>query len=176
MEKGSVGGCRYYYLKNYLNINNYRPGIVEIELAKRIDCFIDAINNNYMNKEQINPLIGFGIGLTPSGDDFLVGFISVLNIVITNYSYRIKKKLINLVDIDKISTTDVSRQTLYAAIKGRTEEHILNVIDSFLGEDKKRLKFSFKKLFEIGSSSGTDLAVGIVVAFILLINNFNMEE
>ena len=176
LKKGSNGGCRYFYLENYLKVKAYAPGLIEKELSRRIEVFLDALEDGNIDEVKINSLIGFGIGLTPSGDDFLTGFLSVLNIISTDYSNKIKRKLINLIDIDKIATTDVSKQMLSITLRGESREYILSFINGFLDEDKKQFLLFLERLLNIGSSSGTDLAVGVVTAFILLINNFNMEE
>jgi hypothetical protein len=176
LKKGSNGGCRYFYLENHLKVKTHIPGLIEKELSRRIEVFLDALKDGNIDEVKINSLIGFGIGLTPSGDDFLTGFLSVLNIISTDYSNKIKRKLINLIDIDKIATTDVSKQMLSITLRGESREYILNFINAFLDEDKKQFLLFLERLLNIGSSSGTDLAVGVVTAFILLINNFNMEE
>ena len=176
LEKGSNGGCRYFYLENYLKVKACNLGLIEKELSRRIEVFLDALNYGNIDEVKINSLIGFGIGLTPSGDDFLTGFLSVLNIISTDYSNKIKRKLINLIDIDKISTTDVSKQMLSITLRGESREYILSFINAFLDGDKEQFLLFLERLLNIGSSSGTDLAVGVVTAFILLINNFNMEE
>ncbi|MSU02024.1 DUF2877 domain-containing protein [Tissierella pigra] len=176
LKKGSNGGCRYFYLENFLKVKAYTPGLIEKELSRRIEVFLDALEDGNIDEVKINSLIGFGIGLTPSGDDFLTGFLSVLNIISTDYSNKIKRKLINLIDIDKIATTDVSKQMLSITLRGESREYILSFINGFLDEDKKQFLLFLERLLNIGSSSGTDLAVGVVTAFILLTNNFNMEE
>ncbi|CAK7032216.1 DUF2877 domain-containing protein [Tissierella carlieri] len=176
LEKGSNGGCRHFYLENYLKVKACNPGLIEKELSRRIEVFLDALNDGNIDEVKINSLIGFGIGLTPSGDDFLTGFLSTLNIISTDYSNKIKRKLINLIHIDKISTTDVSKQMLSITLRGESREYILSFINAFLDGDKEQFLLFLERLLNIGSSSGTDLAVGVVTAFILLINNFNMEE
>ncbi|MBU5436957.1 DUF2877 domain-containing protein [Tissierella sp. MSJ-40] len=176
LSNGSYGGCKYFYLKNYLKEKNHKPTLIEKELARRIEILLDTLNYKVIDKDKINSLIGFGVGLTPSGDDFLTGFLSTFNIISTDYTTKIKEKLTDLIDINKISTTDVSKQMLLITLKGEAREYVLNFINSFLDGNKDRFLFSFKNLLNIGSSSGTDLAIGVVTAFNLSINNFNMEE
>lgn len=65
---------------------------------------------------------------------------------------------------------------LSITLRGESREYILSFINAFLDGDKEQFFLSLERLLNIGSSSGTDLAVGVVTAFILLINNFNMEE
>jgi succinyl-CoA synthetase alpha subunit len=174
LKKGSYGGCKYFYLKNYLKNEEHKPNLIEKELYKRIKKLLDNLDSESL-EDNINSLIGFGIGLTPSGDDFLTGFLSTFNIISTDYTNKIKKKITNLITIDKVSTTDVSRQMLLVALKGEMREYILSFIHSFLSEDKERILLDFENVLQIGSSSGTDLSIGVITAFSLLISNLNME-
>ncbi|WP_313165156.1 DUF2877 domain-containing protein [Sedimentibacter sp.] len=175
-NSGSYGGCKYYYLKNYLQTENDKPTLIEKELCKRTESFICNIKRGNINEEIIAPLIGFGAGLTPSGDDFITGFLSVTNIISINYTSKIKSELVRSIDINKISTTDVSRQMLLTAINGEAREYIINFILSFLNKNEKEFLLSLNNLLSIGCSSGTDIAIGAVTAFIIIINNSDMEE
>lgn len=174
LKKGSYGGCKYFYLKNCLKNEEYKGNLIEKELSKRIEKLLDNLDSESL-EDNINSLIGFGIGLTPSGDDFLTGFLSTFNIISTDYTNNIKKKITNLILIDKVSTTDVSRQMLLVALKGEMREYISSFINSFLSKDKERVLLDFEKILLIGSSSGTDLSIGVITAFSLLISNLNME-
>ncbi|HCX61564.1 DUF2877 domain-containing protein [Sedimentibacter sp.] len=176
MHKGSYGGCKYYYLKNYLQTENDKASLIEKELCKKIESFICNIQTKNINREIITSLIGFGAGLTPSGDDFITGFLSAINIISINYTNKIKNELRHSIDINKISTTDVSKQMLLTAINGETREYIINFISSFFNKGEENFLFSLNNLLSIGYSSGTDIAIGVVMAFIIIINNSDREE
>lgn len=149
---------------------------MERELANRIGRFLKDISQDNLQESSVASLIGLGIGLTPSGDDFLVGFIAVLNIIDIAYSNYLKEKISRLIRLDKLSTTDISKHILENALEGKFSQGILNFIYSLLEEDKERLEKSIKNILNIGSSSGMDLSIGIVLAMQVLMNNFNMEE
>lgn len=176
VDKQSICGCKYYYLKSILNINNYKPQIIEKELAKKIGVFLEDIELDNICQESINSLIGLGVGLTPSGDDFLVGFVSVLSIIANNYANTIKKKIISSININVISTTDVSRKMLRIALSGKYGDSIFNFVNALLQNNKKLLNYSLEELLSIGSSSGMDLAIGIIMGIILLMKNKSLGE
>lgn len=174
-KRENPSGSKYYYFRDNPNFR-YKPQIIERELFIRIERFLEDIRQDELDKRSIISLIGLGIGLTPSGDDFLVGFISVLNIIDIDYSRYLKGKIIELINIDKVSTTDISKHMLENALEGKFKEGIINFIYSLLEEDRKKLEKSIKNILNIGSSSGMDLSIGIIVAIKLLMNNLNMEE
>lgn len=175
LKEGKPGGTRYFYLNNWLKLD-YMPLIIEKELARRIENFLHAIDRDSLSQRELYSLIGFGMGLTPAGDDFLVGFISVLRFVQSAYSKKLMKKITSLIYIDELSTTDISKHILGNALEGKFVESVPRLVNSLLEDDKHRLDISISNIFKIGSSSGLDLSIGIVVALSLLMNNFNMEE
>jgi hypothetical protein len=105
-------------------------------------------------------LVGLGPGLTPSGDDFLTGLFTIFNMKNSPfYPYRsfceeVLKKANTL-------TNDISYMTLKKAATGKVRESIILFLNSLLVEDDDDLVLSLNKLLKIGSSSGTDIALGI---------------
>jgi len=100
------------------------PCEFKILFQNRIASLRYAVKENSLSKtiDAIAHLIGFGPGLTPSGDDFIVGFIS-------SYHYLKKSKFnlsINMNDfveqillLYKNKTTFISEMMIYEACKGR---------------------------------------------------------
>lgn len=158
INRGANGGCRYHILKDDIGIDG---NLIEMELSKSIDNFIFKLKDN--REEDLKSLIGLGIGLTPSGDDFLTGFITTISRIkeASNIYGRIIKNMNNI----ELSTTDISINMLNSALKGEAREEVLNFIYGFYKKDIDKFKEHLYKLLEIGSSSGTDLAVGIGIAF-----------
>jgi hypothetical protein len=161
VDNGESGGCKYYYLKNFLNISADTTNPVEDQLSKRIDEFYKSLLDNNLDVENIKNLIGLGIGLTPSGDDFLTGFLASLSVFEKNKDLHDKisffiKPLIH-------STTDISAAMLKASIEGKYRELLSEFIYSFLESDVDNFTKSFNNLLSIGSSSGTDMIIGAVL-------------
>lgn len=119
------------------------------------------------NFARLSSLIGLGIGLTPSADDFLVGFLSVL------YYYQSPE----LAKIDKLTgeknysrTTPVSAVALRAALRGSFNEKIVNLYLS-LDKGRDQLTKALDKMRTTGSTSGLDMLSGIIFGFLYTLHN-----
>jgi len=100
--------------------------------------------------------IGKGQGLTPSGDDFLVGLLALnsrVNFLVDSVFVTIKKC------IDDRRTTDVSMAYLNAALKGQFSTSIVKVIRSL--DNTIELSLALEELSKTGHSSGNDTISGI---------------
>ncbi|GAA0352796.1 DUF2877 domain-containing protein [Bacillus horti] len=165
LVSGSSGGVKHYYLKNHLHLPvKHHPTLIEKELEKRILNFRWSVQNNGQAlEEHINALLGFGNGLTPSGDDFLAGYILALNTVQRREASKILRKIKGLLGAQKLPTTDISITMLKATLEGKTREYIHQFICSLFDDDDSRMIRNTEQVLAIGSSSGTDLSIGISV-------------
>ncbi|MFD0621154.1 DUF2877 domain-containing protein [Paenibacillus sp. GCM10027629] len=106
-------------------------------------------------------LIGLGPGLTPSGDDFLVGLLSTFHM--ENSPGRIYQGFgEKIVDVARTLTNEISYTALKQASKGRVRESITRLLHSITCGKQEELILSLDKVLNIGSSSGTDIVYGIV--------------
>lgn len=105
-------------------------------------------------------LIGLGDGLTPSGDDFLVGLTAALRAS----GHRLADPLARLVAEHAAgATTDVARAAHDHAARGEYAERIHEVLDA-LGHDRAdELRGRVERALSWGASSGADALLGIVV-------------
>lgn len=165
---GASGGCKYFYIKNYLKDYNYNPNIIEAELSSAIEVFFRGIGKG--SGKNITGLIGLGAGLTPSGDDFVTGFITVLASVDIPFVHDIFSNLTRDIKMDAVSTTDISKQMIFSAVNGESRENIYNFIHALITGKPSELEESIPKVLSIGSSSGTDLSIGVVTAFLYIIS------
>lgn len=111
-------------------------------------------------------LIGFGKGLTPAGDDFLIGILSVIM-----YLYRVNPidEIIEIVDIIKREllfklskrTNFISLSFFKYLLEGRLGEPQIRFFDSLLLKNRKSLKTSIKDILSFGASSGYFILRGI---------------
>ena len=140
-----------YYLKKYSFIK-----------ASLIEEFKDAVKSQ--NKELFNynvdKLLGLGFGLTPSGDDFLVGILSASHFFedIPPFGFFLKN-----VRIDYSKTNFISAEYLRYAIVGRISEVITNTVIS-VSEKKSTADFWLTNLANTGATSGKDTLLGILTA------------
>ncbi|WP_423188493.1 DUF2877 domain-containing protein [Alkalibacterium sp. f15] len=167
-NEGKSGGILNAYLSRATNDNE--------------DLKFNSIYDNYFRQllqqlseqfdgDNLKKLIGLGVGLTPSGDDFIVGVLATL------YSYDTSRQFINGIksQISKESilgkTTRVSTHMLTFALDGYFNEALLNLFS-----EKKQIDRSLKQLKSIGSTSGTDMLSGVSFALEQLIKEFKRRD
>ncbi|OJG52846.1 hypothetical protein RV06_GL000878 [Enterococcus haemoperoxidus] len=120
---------------------------------------------------QLNRVIGLGPGLTPSGDDFLVGLALIFTTV--NYPYHsFKQWLFNSRNELKKRTNIISFSTLDWAIKGIARERIGCFLkELFYGESEAVLKEKMFAVLAIGSTSGGDILAGMLAGIKLTLES-----
>jgi hypothetical protein len=96
-------------------------------------------DNNQMTRlaQALGDILGLGPGLTPSGDDFVMGFLLALNrwgkVLFPGLAPApLNKALQNLADI---KTTALSASLIACAVQGQADERLVRAFDGiFLGE------------------------------------------
>ncbi|MFD2444641.1 DUF2877 domain-containing protein [Bacillus sp. CGMCC 1.16607] len=106
-------------------------------------------------------LIGLGPGLTPSGDDFLVGLLTTFNLR-NSPNDHLHVFCREVVDIARPLTNEISFFTLKKASVGKVRESIVLLVKSLLRGEEEEVIHSLTKVLNIGSSSGTDIAYGLI--------------
>ncbi len=134
--------------------------------------FLAALEQNKatMGGEELSNLLGLGSGLTPLGDDLILGVVLTLN--------RWKQILIpgqgleelngNLLKNAKEKTTALSASLLSCAIEGAADERLLAVLDSFFAGDESSPR-DLDNLLKWGSSSGIGVLAGMVAVLARLL-------
>ena len=110
-------------------------------------------------------LLGTGPGLTPSGDDFTIGFLLTLN--------RWQHVLPASIDLDKFNqqvvsaayqnTTTLSANLIECAAQGLADLRLVNALDWLVSGKQDNLQ-AIDDLLSWGNSSGGDAFVGFVAA------------
>ncbi len=139
------------------------PGIYEhIGLArtheeqKNLD---DLVSSNPISPVFLSAcryLIGRGEGLTPSGDDILMGFFMMQNL----FSFRFELDESMLVFIRQ-KTTDISFAYLKSLNNGYVSEYYQDFCQAASQDNLNGLKMSVEKIKSIGSTSGFDSLLGM---------------
>ncbi|MFC7392970.1 DUF2877 domain-containing protein [Scopulibacillus cellulosilyticus] len=107
--------------------------------------------------------LGRGKGLTPSGDDLLVGALAMLTA-----SGRCPEAFKNtLYDYLKLygleRTTQISFEYLWYAVQQKFASHVTNVCQSLLRDDQDDIYQSVRELKKVGHTSSTDTMIGILI-------------
>jgi hypothetical protein len=110
-------------------------------------------------------VIGLGEGLTPSGDDLLMGFLAVLHL-----TGHVPTRLHHPAWLDPLvaNTTDLSAAFLRAALEGHFSEPIARLMQALYSSEACDWQARAADLARVGHSSGVDAMVGITVANRLL--------
>lgn len=139
----------------------------------------ENVSNGTLEKSA-SDLIGFGRGLTPSGDDFISGLVGLLNIaekseILSKAVLRQLSTLNQCVQSHILSnkTTMVSNMLLMSAVNGWFSEKVGDFLLALL-ERKKGLKISFEEVLSIGHHSGSDILAGIYTGLQLLNKRNNL--
>ncbi|MFA9488502.1 MULTISPECIES: DUF2877 domain-containing protein [unclassified Mannheimia] len=126
-----------------------------------------AINDEENACHILTKLIGLGIGLTPSGDDFLCGLLASFQYFNATQS-SFYKKLTHKIKQNLANTNAISSRFLDCALQ---QQFSTPVLTFFKNMNKKNVEIGqLSKLFEnIGHSSGMDTLFGIYYGSNLLL-------
>lgn len=123
------------------------------ELAQTI-----AQNKNI--EEAVTQLAGLGSGLTPAGDDYLVGVMAAL--WLTGRSDLPPK----IASVASSRTTTFSAAFLRAAGCSRFTESWHKLIEALLNEDNLALRKAVNRISQFGATSGTDALAGFATTLL----------
>jgi hypothetical protein len=104
-------------------------------------------------------VIGLGEGLTPSGDDFIVGFLAVLHLTGHTPAWP---------DALMANTTDLSAAFLRGALQGHFSEPLVRLVQALYDAAPCDWLTPAADVARVGHSSGVDAMVGIAFANQLL--------
>jgi hypothetical protein len=114
----------------------------------------------------VRALIGLGPGLTPSGDDLLIGYLAGLWSTVRDRSKRVQfipdlgKRIIRLSRM----TNDISRTYLYHAVRGQVSSRLANLAEAISDEENsERLLDIAEAAMSVGHTSGMDAVTGLLV-------------
>lgn len=154
-KRGLLTGLRRDVCCDHENISSFRESLHEtlsladLDRAVRIEIF----------SRQLSQFIGLGEGLTPSGDDFLVGLLWALWVGeadrlpgFDTFLYAVQSTL--------HKTNDISAQMLRFAIRKRFTEPLISLARVSGPTDCAE---AFKRIAAFGHTSGFDTLCGLLV-------------
>lgn len=111
-------------------------------------------------------LAGLGGGLTPAGDDFIVGIL--LAIWAGQFGPQAEALCEPIVEVATPLTTSLSGAYLRAAAGGECMQLWHSVFAAILRKDQDQLSFTTRDLLSIGHTSGADALAGFLAPNLLL--------
>jgi hypothetical protein len=114
----------------------------------------------------VNSLIGLGPGLTPSGDDLLVGYMAGLWCMVRDKSERAQfiSGLGETIRHLSQNTNDISRTYLYHAVRGQVSSRLANLAEVIgQGANPEQLLEIAAAAMKIGHTSGMETVTGLLV-------------
>lgn len=141
-----------------LPIANYQSPIFDLQFSKSL-----IFNDIPAAKKLVSQLAGLGIGLTPSGDDFLMGALHAAWIIHPPEVASVLAK--EIAETAAPLTTSLSAAWIRST--GRGEAGILwHEFFAALILHSSDLQFPISKILAVGETSGTDALSGFFSAFI----------
>lgn len=137
---------------------------IKMEQFRRFDNLLAELSFH-----NINRILGLGEGLTPSSDDFLLGYCIAKNIFDFDKSFN--AELLKLV---KLKTNILSYNFFYNALRGYLSvewENLLNEMDS------KKIKIeTLEKIKSFGATSGVYMLSGFLAYLVKEIGGIHFEK
>ena len=139
------------------------PGVSGFETP--LTQFIFSLNQGNLGAAArvLIALLGLGPGLTPLGDDFILGVVLSLNRWehVIHPLMELEKLNQSLLKSAKGKTTSLSASLLACAVEGIADERLLVVLDSVFTGKESKLE-DLENLLSWGSSSGIAVLAGIM--------------
>ena len=135
---------------------NYSVDIVE-NILPLFEKFIEKVKDN-KNLKEYNNILGFGVGMTPSSDDFILGMLSVFCFFNNDRSNILKE----YIGENLHTTTKISFNMLSNALKDNFPSYIIDFY-SQISVDLSCLENILNVFANHGHSSGIDTLYGIYV-------------
>lgn len=114
-------------------------------------------------------MIGLGPGVTPTGDDILIGYLAGLWSVAGQDDRRLD--FISTFGEELLSrakeTNEISRTYLYHAVRSDFSSSLITLINAIGEGDEERLSRAAKNAMQVGHSSGMDSITGLLIGLMI---------
>lgn len=157
------GGCADFFRRHFLGLAEETADRLAAELSRRLADFSGAVEKREDCAEALWGIVGAGPGLTPSGDDFICGFLFALHNAGTPAAEDMFARVARILSSRALPTTEVSAQMLRASLDGESAAVFRELLEAFCGS--RDMRDVMPKVRRVGHSSGMDFAVGMAAAF-----------
>jgi hypothetical protein len=127
-------------------------------------CAAIADGDNVGLHVQVGRLVGLGPGLTPAGDDYLVGLLAALHLAGGRCTAG-RGVAACVVECAHRQTHLISAAALRAAARGRVRERVIELCDALMHGSSAGLAAALQRVVAIGSGSGSEIAAGVLAGF-----------
>jgi len=117
---------------------------------------------------RVERFVGWGEGLTPAGDDYLVGLCAALGSLVHGNAARrtFLRRMRGFVASQSPRTTPISAHWLTLASRGHFNADLLRARDALRAErDAQTARDAIDLLMDVGATSGADALTGILSGF-----------
>jgi len=143
-------GDNLFYLASAEKLNQLRSDLICLIKKKQRKNLADVIRQ----------FVGLGIGLTPSGDDYLVGLMAFLLLKGNPVAVLYHDFYQGIIQGNE-KTTAISAITLKKALDHEYRENMCQLIQSLVDANEINIHSQILNILNIGSSSGSDMLFGI---------------
>lgn len=148
-------------LFNYQGTNLFYLTVSKQLVQLRLNFIESLINKDQQSITKIiKQFVGLGIGLTPSGDDYLVGLMAFL-LLKGHPASALFPAFYQGITQSKSQTTPISAITLEKALNQEYRENMQQLIQSLVDAQETNIYPQFLEILNIGSSSGSDMLFGL---------------
>lgn len=159
------------FINNYQELTEQHSVGVELHLTLLIKAALTS--NELLMDKAFRYFLGRGNGLTPSGDDMLVGLLA-FDAVANFLSTQFYEKLSDLIEGESI-TTDVAKEYLRYALKRKFSSTVSEMVNTLASGNSATFEKNIKNLLGVGHSSGLDTLFGILIGMLAFKTTNNIK-
>ena len=136
------------------------------ELSDSIMTISESTQKHDLMKlsNQLSSIVGLGNGFTPSGDDFIVGFLFCLKRILLHSNHKGAKFVI-------IGNTNWASKKFIDYSQNGIVIEPLETFVNFLLSGENEAEFPLMDLIQVGKSSGIDASIGAIIATLFVFDN-----
>jgi hypothetical protein len=140
-------------IENNIYVKFFLEGLKKVSEATENQDYDAVVKHSYK-------LVGLGLGLTPSGDDFLLGCLAVWHFFESPLVESFKAN--DWIENVKKRSTSISAFMLENGMNGYVNQAVGDLLEHHQEEDISEYLTPFLK---IGATSGTDMLIGIIFSY-----------
>ncbi len=106
---------------------------------------------------------GLGMGLTPSGDDFLSGLLAGYYFALVNLRFNTRERM-DLVFLNSEGGNFISNAFISSSYAGKVNAKVRRLMLALAGRDRRELAAAAKAALQSGHTSGADFCSGLAFA------------